>query len=107
MTLIDRAPVGAVRTDGKVALVGLGRDEIGAELARIGIEPKKIELSSWVYAELHLLSYRHPAACSKFDGPRDCLAGYHCPRRPRRMADDAREPQAHQYRFHGHGRAAL
>jgi len=53
-TLIDRAPIGAVRTDGKVALVGLGRDEISAELARIGVEPKKIRMRTkqifhWIY----------------------------------------------------------
>lgn len=53
-TLIDRAPTAPARPHGKVALVGLGRKEISAELERIGIEPKKVRMRTkqifhWIY----------------------------------------------------------
>ncbi len=52
-TLIQNTPT-AVPTDLRIALVGLGRAEISAELARIGIEPKKIRMRTkqifhWIY----------------------------------------------------------
>ena len=53
-TLIDRSPADPGRADGKIALVGLGRKEIAEELARIGIEPKKVRMRTkqvfhWIY----------------------------------------------------------
>jgi len=53
-TLIDRAPKPPARPDGKIALVGLGRKEISAELERFGIEPKKVRMRTkqvfhWIY----------------------------------------------------------
>ena len=57
-TLINNAPEMGKRipapTDTRVALVGLGRDEISAELLRIGIEPKKVRMRTkqvfhWIY----------------------------------------------------------
>ena len=53
-TLIDRAPKPVARPDGKIALVGLGRKEISAELEAFGIEPKKVRMRTkqvfhWIY----------------------------------------------------------
>ena len=53
-TLISNPPTPPASMDGKVHLVGMGRDDISAELARIGIERKKIRMRTkqifhWVY----------------------------------------------------------
>ena len=53
-TLIDRAPKPPARPDSKIALVGLGRKEISAELERFGIESKKVRMRTkqvfhWIY----------------------------------------------------------
>ena len=53
-TLISNPPTAPASMDGKVHLVGMGRDDIAGELARIGIEPKKIRMRTkqifhWIY----------------------------------------------------------
>ena len=54
-TLIDRAPKPPARPDGKIALVGLGRKEISAELERFGIEPKKVRMRTKQVFHLSLI----------------------------------------------------